>query len=811
MSLCGKEWIWPSHDPDLVSDLAEKLDLPHALAHLLINRGISDPEQARAYLSPDREQLHSPWLMQGMRSAVNRLMQALEKNEKILVYGDYDADGIAATAILVETLEKFGGNVEYYLPSRFDEGYGLHIEPLKKYREEGFTLAVTVDCGINAVDEVAYAANIGLDMIVTDHHLPFTIPVTATAVINPMQKGCPYPFKELSGAGIAFKLAQSLMEQGGYPFPDYLLDLAALGTAADVVPLLGENRVIVASGLDILSALQRTGFKVLAEKVKLDRDKINSTALAFILAPSINAAGRMGEALPAAKLMLERDIQKAGVLAEQLHSANLLRRTTEAKILKEAEKAASAMLSGREKIITLSGEGWHHGVIGIVASRLVEKFNRPVFLIALEEGEGRGSARSISGFDITAALSASAALLERFGGHEQAAGFTIKEANINKLKDGLEKHAGSNLSANLLNKTLKIEVELDKSEICLHLAKCLEKLHPHGMANPVPLFASRGWQLQSWRLVGSDKKHLRVVFKKEGKTLETIFFSGASVENLLQRGRLVDIAFKLKRGCYKGEETLDVELRDLKYSDVQPFKRFSIIDRRGVEGRLDNLLSILRQKEIKAVIFISTQARLEKIKSSCSGENDHCYITGGSINKGLVLPDYFNTVILYDLPFHGKTLEQIFKHQCAQENLSLYLLFDRADLKRNRLILERSLPTTGQIEKIVAALLATHGKQGEVSFPTVLEKTLGFKAGSGFQSRVEKILVESGILDRNYYIKDSPLKKRTLLERFEGSSTYLAVKKLRYECENFQKDLLEKDPDFIASLLARPSGNNDVL
>jgi len=333
MSFSGKEWIWPDHNHDQVMEFARNLQVPPALARLLIKRGIIDQTEARAFLSPAPEQLHSPWLMLGMEQSVARICEAIEKNQQIMIHGDYDADGISATVILVEAIRALGGQVDYFLPNRFEEGYGLHIEPLVQFKAAGVSLVVTVDCGINAVKEVAYASEIGLDLIVTDHHQPRDPLQEAVAVINPLQEKCPYPFKDLSGAGIAFKLAVALMEKNRAPFPFALLDMAALGTTADVVPLLGENRAIVSEGLDVLRGLGRVGFKALVEAVGLEKNRISSTSLAYILAPSVNAAGRMGAALPAAQLMLEKDELVAAELAGNLHRSNLQRRSTEKNIL----------------------------------------------------------------------------------------------------------------------------------------------------------------------------------------------------------------------------------------------------------------------------------------------------------------------------------------------------------------------------------------------------------------------------------------------------------------------------------------------
>lgn len=799
MSLSGKEWIWPVHDDEQVNDLARNLKLPPALARLLVNRGICDLGKARAFLHPEPQQLHSPWLMKDMELAVERLVKALESNEKVVIHGDYDADGIAAAVILVETLQQLGGNVDYFLPSRFDEGYGLHIEALRQFREAGASLVVTVDCGINAVEEAAFASEIGLDLIITDHHQPLGPIKDAVAVINPLQKECSYPFKELSGAGIAFKLAVALAERSGSSYPAHLLDLAALGTAADVVPLLGENRIMVSAGLDLLRSLKRVGIKALADVVSLNQDRISSTTLSYVLAPAINAAGRMGEALPAAKLLLEKDEVKAVELAGHLHQANQLRRSVEQKILREAEEAAVALLATEDHgIITLAAEAWHHGVIGIVASRLVEKFNRPVALIALEGGQGRGSARSIPGYNITAALSDNASLLERFGGHEQAAGFTISSENIDRLRDGLNRCARANLNDNQFRSRISIEAELNETEFEFDLTSALEQLEPFGAANPVPLFGSKGWELQSWNLVGAEKKHLKISVRRGSRVLSPIFFSGASLEPQLEKGRMVDLAFKLKSGSYRDQKTLDVEVKDLSYSDSFISGLLEVIDRRNSKDRLGYLINILELESVKAAVFAATASRAEKIEEKCLMQDSPLFITSGSINGKLNLPSDLNTLVLYDLPLYGELLKPFFKKVLNHDAVKIHLLFSHEDLQRNSLLLDHSLPTESQLERIQTALIKAAEKGDDLGFPGQAAIILGFKPSPSFWDRAAQILTETGFLENNRLFKQwqSPEEGRPAC--LETSSAYLAAKELREKCEQFQRLLLEGTPEEIA-------------
>ncbi len=803
MSLSGKKWVWPEHNCDSVNMIIEDLGLSPALARLLVNRGITTPEQVRAFLCPSLEQLHSPWDMAGMDRAVERLLHALQEGEQIIIHGDYDADGIAASAILVEALREQGGKVEYYLPSRFGEGYGLHLEALQKFREQGSSLVITVDCGINAVDEIKWASENGLDVVVTDHHQPLEKLQGAVAVLNPLQEHCPYPFKELSGAGIAFKLVSALMEKVAQPFPEHLLDLAALGTTADVVPLLGENRIIVHHGLETLRRMRRTGFKALAEAVNLDQQRISSTTLSFALAPAINAAGRMGEAQPAAELLLENEPSRAKSLAESLHRANQLRRTTEQKILLEAEEAAIKMMSDHgQKIITLAGREWHHGVIGIVASRLVEKYSRPFCLVALEGEEGRGSARSIPGFDITAALAECASSLERFGGHEQAAGFTVRADQVEALRDGLNRYARFNLADGDLRPRLFIEAELDDSEIHFDLTSRLEQLQPFGTANPAPLFASRNWEIQSWRLVGADKKHLKLQLKKNNRNLDPIVFSGSFLGPKLEKGRRVDLALKLKNGYFRDQKTLEAEVKDLRYNDSHKYGSLEIIDQRGCRDRVTMAGEILDRNGNNSIVFTSTLSRAEKIKNSSFLQGSPHFITSSSLREKVNQPLASGPVILLDLPLYEGIMEHIFSKISQDKLLTIYLFYSRKDLTRNRRLLDLSLPSPETLGKVIGMLNDNPDFFSGRDLSGAAAGKIGFKPASSFWGRAEKILSEAGFLDNPSDAERRLEPGENWPSCLEASAAFQSTITLREQCERFQEYMLEASPEEIAAYFA---------
>ncbi|HOB87012.1 MAG TPA: single-stranded-DNA-specific exonuclease RecJ [Bacillota bacterium] len=783
----SKRWLTPPPADPAVEMLAGALDIPPALARVLVNRGLTSVKEARDFLHPSREQLLSPWLMKGMEAAVDRLLRALDQGEPVVVYGDYDADGITATAILVETLTGLGGEVDFYLPSRFEEGYGLHREALSRIREErGKALLVTVDCGINAVEEAAFAREIGLDLVITDHHQPLGEPPPAAALINPLQEGCPYPCKHLSGAGIAFKIAAALMERCGRPFPWEQLDLAALGTVADVVPLLQENRVLVALGLEEVRRSRRVGLKALMEACSLKPEQMESGALAFIIAPSLNAAGRMGEADPAVELLLEREEEKARVLAASLRQENQNRRATEQKILEEAV----AMVEARpeeagEKVITLAGEGWHRGVIGIVASRLVERFYRPAVLVAVDrEGIGHGSARSVPGFNITGALAACADLLHKFGGHQLAAGLTMEARHIGELRRRLNSPPLSPPEEAMIP-SLKLEGELGPEEIQLELAGQLARLQPFGEGNPPPLFYSPAWRVKSWRRVGNGQKHLKLSLWKDNRVLRPIYFSAASLADSLLPDLEVDLAFALEQGIYLGRPILNVEIKDLRASSRGGLVA-AVVDRRGCRDRLACLRRLAAEGKPLAV-FVATRSRGESIKKQLSGEADLAFLTSGGDNGDRESLLSRKELVLFDLPLHQKLLRPFFEGR--REPCRVHLLYGAPDRELNRQLIDLSLPSEEALQEVCRALQegAAGLEQGEDRPVRRLRR------------RCLKILDEAGIL------KGLPAgepvfsgKGELSAERLAASRSYREACRLRKECLDFQERLLAEAPEELA-------------
>ena len=806
MSLSRKRWSVPAPPPpEEAAALAEELGILPAVARILMNRGLRSAGAASAFLYPSPEQLHSPWLMRGMERAVKRICAALEKGEKIVVHGDYDADGITAAALLVEALRQLGARtVDYYLPSRFREGYGLHREALERIAGEGADLVITVDCGINAADEVNFARGLGLELIITDHHQPLELPEGAAAVLNPLQQGCTYPFRELSGAGIAFKLASALMERAGMPFPAGLLDLAALGTVADVVPLTGENRVLAACGLEQMKRELRLGLRELARAARLQPERVNSYALAFVLAPPLNAAGRLGEADPAIELLLEHDAAVAEERALLLHRANRRRRDREMQILQEAESMLTAdRCAAGESVITLAGEGWPHGIIGIVASRLAERYYRPVVLIALEGEEGRGSARSIPDFDITAALGSCAALLERYGGHAGAAGFTIPISRVEDLREGLNSYAAPRLQGEMLRPLIELDGFLKASEIDMELARQLRLLEPFGTGNPAPLFCSSGWELKSWRLVGGEREHLKLNLVRGGRGAEPIFFSAASLEPLLARGRRLDLAFNLREGSYLDRPTLDLVLKDLRSADSALRGRVTVIDRRFTDRRPALLQELLESGSGEgAVIFAATKRRAATLKRRLRSGQRLAFL-GSGMDNGAIEMELSDVdcrlLVLYDLPLSGRLLEPFFNACSGGAPLEIWLLYSGADVERNRLLLDLSLPTRSALEETYRAWAeaAASGKGGLTAIPSMQGGSGTPGTGDRFRRRCMKIYREAGLCrDDEPASSEGKSDPGRLLDLSPSFRRYL---ELRESCERYQERLLDASAEELAA------------
>ncbi len=552
---------WKTAPADPAGRQALEREGVHPLvAAVLCARGLNSVEQARAFLSTEAVPLLEPEQMKDLDRAADRVRLGLERGETMAVYGDYDVDGITATCLLTQFLTSRGGRVLSYIPDRLEEGYGLNREAVCALTEQGVTLIITVDCGITAVAEVEYARSLGVDVVVTDHHECKEELPPAAAVVDPHRPDCPYPFKGLAGVGVALKLAMALAgPEGADGVLEEYCDLAAIGTVADVMPMVGENRTIVQKGLRALADPKRVGLAMLVQEAGLDSRPLNSVSIGYALAPRLNAAGRMGQARMAVELLLTRDEGCARELARELCRLNRERQSVEADIFAQCEQMLSAV--PQKNAIVLADPHWHQGVVGIAASRLAEQYGCPAFMICLSGGMGKGSCRSYGGINLFSVLEGCEDLLEAFGGHELAAGFTVREENVLALAQRIRTQVAAQ-SDRVRPPELEVDAQLDDPTVLdLRGVELLDRLEPYGTGNPRPVFCLTGVQVMARSLVGAGR-HLKLKLSKRGMTLDAIFFSAGDC--MPEAGSRVDVAFYPQINEYRGSRTVQLHVVDLR-------------------------------------------------------------------------------------------------------------------------------------------------------------------------------------------------------------------------------------------------------
>ena len=562
----AKRWIISKHDAAAVNSLAAELNVPPLTAALLISRGHGDGQKAYTFLNPSKDHLHEPFLLKGMRKAVERIQQAIELKQKILVWGDYDVDGTTGTVLLRKVFSQLGGESGFHVPNRFTEGYGINTPTLEQAKADGYSLVISVDCGTTSVKEVEFANSIGLDVIITDHHLPKTgepLPA-AIAIVNPNQPGCGYPDKNLAGVGVAFKLAHALLREKGLEHEVAgFLKIAAIGTVADVMDLTGENRAIVALGLIDLPKTDNLGLKALME-VSDCRQDITSYHIGFRIGPRINAAGRMEVARHVIELFESDDFTKARQLAGILDSRNRERQKVQQQITELA--FLECVERGDSHFIVVAGEGWHQGVIGLAASRIAEKLHRPCVVIAIKDGVGHGSARSIPGFHLLRSLESCQELFEQFGGHAAAAGMKIRVENIPALRARLNEYAATELSDDDLTPVLKIDALVTSKSLGMDLVNSLSSFEPFGAGNPKPVFVTRALTLCEEPLVMKDK-HLKLKLLGEcGSRFEAVWWDGVDRSNgqTLKPNSRIELAYVAETNSWQGNTRLQLVVEDLR-------------------------------------------------------------------------------------------------------------------------------------------------------------------------------------------------------------------------------------------------------
>jgi single-stranded-DNA-specific exonuclease len=552
------QWLLPTLDPETVKELAGALRIQPLTARVLAARGLTDPDAAKSFLTPQLEHLHSPALLTGMPEALDRLRAAIAAHEKILIYGDYDVDGTVSVVILKKAIELAGGQASFHVPHRLKDGYGMRADVIERAAAMGVRLIVSVDTGIRAGEVVRGARELGIDVIVTDHHLPEAELPPALAVLNPNRRDCHYPDKNLCGAGVAFKLVHALLATLGWPEEKLarmlksFLKLVAVATVADVVPLLGENRIIVKYGLEGLHRVHNPGLRALLEvSGLLDGRAPNARQVAFQIAPRINAAGRMDDAQNVIRMFLTEDLETARTLAKQLHSLNQERQQTEADIVRLVlEECSNVPVSEDQAALVFSGSNWHRGVVGIVASRLVDRFYRPVFVLSEEDGEAQGSGRSITPFHLLEALESMPDLFSRFGGHRQAAGVSMPSEMVPEFRKRLEAYARQRLTPADFHPRLAIDAVVDLKELTTGPAVAeILRLAPFGFGNPPPVLAILDAEIAATPVVLREK-HLRIQLRQNGRNLLSKAWNFAERASELTAGARMDAAFCIEEDPY---------------------------------------------------------------------------------------------------------------------------------------------------------------------------------------------------------------------------------------------------------------------
>ena len=563
----SKKWTLKYKGEVKETNLSKKINISPEISQILNNRGIENEKDAEIFMNPSLEYLRDPFLMKDMKKSTERIKKAIENKERIYIYGDYDVDGVSSTSILYLYFKSIGFPVKYYIPNRLEEGYGINEDAIKKIHDDGCDLIITVDCGITSVKEVELANELGIDVIITDHHECQSEIPDAYAIVNPKQEDCNYPFDMLCGCGVAFKMIQALTDEEEFKTSmfDYL-EIVTLATICDIVPLIDENRIIVKNGLKLMKEGKNLGLRELIKVCGIETNKIGSSHIGFSIGPRINASGRLGYSYLGVQLFTTDNEDEAKEIANILEGKNIERQMIEGKMYKEAEEILSSDERFKDdKVLVIAKEGWQHGIIGIVSSKLTEKYYKPTILLTIEDGEATGSARSIKGFSIFDALVSCKDLMNKFGGHEQAAGLALDAKNIDELRLRINEIADYNLSKEDLIENIKVEYELKEDSATLDLVDNLHKLEPFGLSNPSPRFIMRDLLLTNIFKMGKNKQHLKIIVENK-KSYECVGFNMAYLADNFQLGDKVDILFQVDENNYNNERKVQFLLKDIRLS-----------------------------------------------------------------------------------------------------------------------------------------------------------------------------------------------------------------------------------------------------
>jgi len=806
----GKIWRIKKVNLDVSLRLADRLKISPLVAQVLVSRGYDEEEAARKFLYPSLDDLHDPLLLPDMDRAVERIRKAISGGENIWIYGDYDVDGTTAVSALMLTFRRIGVEAKYYIPNRLIEGYGLNRDAIAELKDKGCDLLITVDCGISAHEEIEYANEIGMDVIVTDHHHPKGDNPPACCIINPKLPDSSYPFKDLAGVGVAFKLIQALMsELGDEEFPESLLDLVALGTIVDVTPLTGENRVLARFGLERISERSRIGIKALCDAMGLS-SKVRSYHVSFLIGPRLNASGRLDTAHSVVELLTTDSYERAYQISLKLNADNLERQKIESQILAQATDMVGAMDLRKEKGIVLASDTWHRGVVGIVASRIAERFYRPAILIAIEEDEGHGSGRSIPEFDLFEGISRCADLLIGFGGHRAAAGIKIERERIPEFRKRFAEVVGEALSEEDLTPKVEIDVETPLHELNLELVEEMELLEPFGFGNPSPLFAVRN-VLVSGNPTVMRGDHLRFyVTDGAGETREVIGWNQGKLQTPLSNKNIsLDIAFQPRLNEWGGVKRLRLDMRDIRIHQRDSLALYpsgeespvKLVDRRHIPDKFRYLERLIDRGE-RMIIYVRGESELRKLAEELGrriGEGNLVVIKGRPdepiegdvIASCVILPQEVQArhiVFCHPIPSRID-----FARMCRPAFLSdsltyIHLIFNQNDVQYAvRSVFERH-PGREDLEKLYRSIRRIISEDGDVRFEDL-------KARSELRMmREEAILKGVEIFRELGLIEDDPSGAIRLNETgkvsLSDSETFIRCERAKYEASIFLNHLL---------------------
>ena len=758
-----KYWTYNKLDNIKVEELSNSLGITPTISRVLLNRGIADHDEAKKFLYSSLTQLHDPFLLKDMDKVVKRIKEAIRNNEKICIYGDYDVDGISSTSIMIKYFNSINHPVSYYIPSRMEEGYGLNKDAIEKIFINGTRLIITVDCGITSVEEIKFANSLGIDMIITDHHECQNVLPDAYGIINPKQKDCSYPFDKICGCGLAFKLIQALTPAEVFKTSIYdYLDIVAIATVADVVSLTDENRVIVKNGLEYISESINPGIQALLKVCGFEDRRLNAGNIAFGLAPRINAAGRISSADAGVQLLTATDVNHANKIAQLLNEENRYRQEIEMNILNEAIDIIERNPGyASDNILIIYNEGWHPGVIGIVASRIVEKYYKPTVILGVEEGIAKGSARSIPGFDLFDAMNKCKDLFIKFGGHEQAAGLSINVENIEAFRQQINLIAKQTLTEEDLIPKVFYDDILKIEDISEQLIDEIQQLEPFGMGNPSPKFISQGLRTVDIRGVGVDKKHIKFKLEFSGNYIDGIGFGLGDFQQLIELNDEIDIVFSPEYNVYNGNRKLQFNIKDIKIKHSLNYRKHPILkeyyqnffmskyetDKRVIDIPLKILKGekdkIVREKvedasKIKPILILANTLNhayrllslLEYKKSSSltsisigfnqPNTDNLDYEVYVVINPVVDKIQYkrYNNIILYDMFYSLDQLKAFINQNHIERTIFLY---EDGDEESNLSILKSIVPTREQLVAIYKYLKDNKSKRISHSFEKIYD------------------------------------------------------------------------------------------